>query len=431
MRDILITAIVFGLLPFVLSRPYIGILLWSWLGYMNPHRLAWGFAYDMPFAQITAITLLIGLFFSQEPKKMIWNAAITILLLFIIWMNITTLFALNPTEAWPQYQKVMKIQIVIFLTLLLINTKEKLHYLLWIITFSIAFFGIKGGVYTIDQGGGGRVFGPPGGFIAGNNEIALALTMVLPLMYYLRTTVQQVWLKNLFIVFMLLTTISILGSYSRGAFLGLFAMGFFLWLKTKTKLITGMLLLLLMPPIFMFMPQKWYDRIGTIQDYKKDNSAMGRINAWHFAFNLAKEHPLVGGGFETFRSQIFYIYAPDPNDVHDAHSIYFEVLGEHGFVGLSLFLLLCLFTWLTARSIIKMTRGDPEFEWANTLARMIQVSFIAYGVGGAFLGLAYFDLPYHLLTILVITQHIITEKRNKAKSMVQTQSSPLEKSIFQ
>ena len=52
MRDIIVTLAVFGTLPFIFWRPWIGILVWCWLGYMNPHRLAWGFSTSMPFALI-------------------------------------------------------------------------------------------------------------------------------------------------------------------------------------------------------------------------------------------------------------------------------------------------------------------------------------------------------------------------------------------
>lgn len=66
MRDIALVIIVFGSLPFILARPYIGILMWSWLGYMSPHRLAYGFAYDFPFAQIVAITTILAFLFNRE-----------------------------------------------------------------------------------------------------------------------------------------------------------------------------------------------------------------------------------------------------------------------------------------------------------------------------------------------------------------------------
>jgi len=48
MRDLFVTAVIFGLLPFIFKRPWVGILVWAWLSYMNPHRLAWGFALISP-----------------------------------------------------------------------------------------------------------------------------------------------------------------------------------------------------------------------------------------------------------------------------------------------------------------------------------------------------------------------------------------------
>ena len=87
--------------------------------------------------------------------------------------------------------------------------------------------------------------------------------------------------------------------------------------------------------VFPVIPEKWHERMSTIGTYQEDRSAMGRVNAWHFAFNLASERPLTGGGFSAFTNDLFIRYAPDPFDVHDAHSIYFEVLGEHGFLALA------------------------------------------------------------------------------------------------
>jgi probable O-glycosylation ligase (exosortase A-associated) len=150
------------------------------------------------------------------------------------------------------------------------------------------------------------------------------------------------------------------------------------------------------------MPQSWYDRMHTIRTYEEDESALGRINAWHTAFNVAKDR-VVGGGYEMFRPPTFSAYAPEPYRVHDAHSIYFEVMGEHGFVGLVLFLLIGIFTWFRAQQVVRVCRSDPERKWASDLASMVQVSLVGYAVGGAFLGLAYFDLPYHLMIIVVLT----------------------------
>jgi probable O-glycosylation ligase (exosortase A-associated) len=149
------------------------------------------------------------------------------------------------------------------------------------------------------------------------------------------------------------------------------------------------------------MPQQWYDRMNTINTYQEDESAQGRINAWHVAFNVAKDR-ITGGGFELWRPPVFRQYAPNPWDVHDVHSIYFEIMGEQGFIGFALFMLLGLMVWIRAQQVIKRCKTDPDKKWAADLAAMLQVSLIGYASGGAFLGLAYFDLPYHLMATLLL-----------------------------
>jgi putative inorganic carbon (HCO3(-)) transporter len=142
--------------------------------------------------------------------------------------------------------------------------------------------------------------------------------------------------------------------------------------------------------------------MNTIKDYKQDESALGRINAWWTAFNVAKSN-VTGGGFEMFRPHTFRRYAPEPGRVHDVHSIYFEVMGEHGFPGFFMFMSLMGLTWFKASGIIRACKKDPNNKWASDLAAMIQVSMIGYAAGGAFLGLAYFDYYYHLIAMVVIT----------------------------
>jgi probable O-glycosylation ligase (exosortase A-associated) len=127
------------------------------------------------------------------------------------------------------------------------------------------------------------------------------------------------------------------------------------------------------------------------------------------AFNLAKDRPL-GGGFDSFQPMMFAMYAPDPDNVHDSHSIYFEVLGEHGFIGLGLFLVLGLMTWRTASEVIRRARDDPGRRWAADLAAMVQVSLVGYASAGAFLGLAYFDFYYTLIAVVVLCKIVISRE---------------------
>lgn len=401
MRDLLVTGIVFGLLPFIFKRPWVGILLWSWLGYMNPHRQAWGFAHDFPFAFVVGIVTIVAFAFSRESKQMVWTRETVLLLIFVGWMLVTTFFALYPDDAWPQFDKVWKIQIMIFLTALIIKERQQLHWMVWVIAVSLGYYGIKGGIFTIIHGGAFRVHGPSGTFIGENNEIALALVMTVPLIRYLHLQETRKWIKTGLAGAMVLTGIAAIGSQSRGALLALLAMSLFLWLKSRNKIVTGFYIVIAVAIMAAVMPQAWYDRMGTIKDYQTDGSAQGRINAWHTAFNVAKDR-ITGGGFETFHPSTFRHYAPEPFDVHDVHSIYFEQIGEQGFIGFSMFVLLGVFAWLRARQVIRTCRGDPDRKWAADLAAMIQVSLIGYATGGAFLGLSYFDLPYHLMIIVVL-----------------------------
>lgn len=417
MRDLLITAIVLCSLPLIMKRPYIGVLVWSWIGYMNPHRLAYGFAYEFPFAKIVGLVTIAALVFSREEKGVSWTREIVLLACFNIWMTVTTVFSMNPDEAWPQWEKVVKIQLMVFITLMLIRDRDKLESLIWVIVVSLGYYGVKGGLFSILTGGQHLIWGPDGSFIQGNNEIGLALTMTLPLMRYLQLTTQNHRVSKGLIGAQGLMAVAIIATYSRGALLAISAMAFFLWMKAKNKALLGMVFVLTLPVLFAFMPDKWFARMETIQTYEQDKSAQGRINAWAFAYNLASDRPIIGGGFEVFSRDIFLqtSYAPDPTNFHDAHSIYFEVLGEQGYVGLLLFLSIGFLTWGKASQIMAKTGKDPGLNWARELASMLQVSLVGYAVGGAFLGLGYFDLYYHIVTMTVVLARIV--EANVAQSL--------------
>ena len=288
--------------------------------------------------------------------------------------------------------------------------------LVWVVTMSLAFFGIKGGLFAIVHGGNYMVLGPEDSFISGNTEISLALTMTLPLMRYLQITATNKWVWRGMLAGMMLTTLSIVASYSRGALVAAAAMGMFLWLKTTGTKKVGLAFIMVIGVVIIlaFIPDKWFDKMSTIKSYDQDQSAQGRINAWWFAVNLAKDYPITGGGFKTFTEGLFLRYAPNPADFHDAHSIYFQVLGEQGYAGLLLFLLLGFLAWRAGSAVIKNCRDKPDLRWAQDLAAMIQVSMVGYAVGGAFLGLAYFDVPYLLMALLVMLK-VITEQTTLAQ----------------
>ena len=423
MRDVLITFIILGAVPFILARTHIGILVWTWLSLMNPHRLAWGFAYSFPFGAVVAIATLISFLLSNEPKRFPLNAVTIFLILFILWINITTVFAMLPDEALTQWSRAIKIQVMVLVSLLVMQRRERIHTLTWIIVLSLGFYGLKGGIFTLLTGGTYLVWGPAESFIADNNSLALAVIMTIPLMRYLQLSTDKKLVKFGLGVLMVASSISAIASYSRGAFLALAAMGLFFWIKSRSKYVVGFALISLALLVLSFMPEQWMSRMYTIETYSQDPSAMGRINSWWFAVNLAKDR-LFGGGFGAFDRRLFLAYAPDPLDVHAAHSIYFEVLGEHGFVGLGLFIAVMIFAWRMGTRIIKVAKGQPELKWAENLAAMSQVSLIAYAVGGTFLSLAYYDLYYNVVALLVLTEQVIKQKTTVPRRHQKVRSRP-------
>ena len=410
MRDLAMLSIMLGAIPFALRHTWIAVLLWTWISVMNPHKMAFGFAYNAPFAAVAAGAALISILFSRDRLKWDFSPPVVFLILFVFWMCVTTAFAFSPSESWIDLNRALKIQLMTVVAIAALRERKHMELFIWINALSIGFYGFKGGLFTIATGGSNRVWGPPGGFIEGNNEIALAIVIAIPLMNYLRMVSTNYWLRLGLLAVMVLSAVAAIGTQSRGALLGLSAMGLVLWIRSDKKIATGFVVVLVGALLVTYMPETWQQRMSTIQNYQEDGSALGRINAWWMTFRVANDN-VFGGGFAIYTPQLFAKYAPNPEDLHVAHSIYFSVLGEHGYVGLILFLLMWGATFRTVGKIRKEARKQIDTEWAYHLAGMCQVSLVGYAVGGAFLSLAYFDLPYNILVILVVTARWLQEKR--------------------
>lgn len=370
---------------------------------MNPHQLAY-FTRTLPLAATAVAVVFFGLLFSREGREhrsFPVRAETVVLILFVGWMCITTLFAFNPADSYLQWKKIMKIDFMILMAMLILHTRHHIMALAWVVVGSIGFYGFKGGIFTLTTGGNYIVWGPPTTYIEGNNELALALVVTIPLIRFLQLNVSAVWLKHSLTLLMVLCAVAAIGSQSRGAFLAISAMALLLWWRGKSKLVPAVVFVAFAVALLSFMPESWHDRMATIQTYEQDGSAMGRINAWQMAWNLATSN-FFGGGFSIYTPEVFARYAPNPDHFAVAHSIYFSVLGEHGFVGLFLFLLLWILIWRSAGRLRVQGRQQPQTQWLSDLGAMCQVSLVGYLVGGAFLSLAYFDLPYNILILVVL-----------------------------
>lgn len=409
LRDIVLALAIFGSVPMILRDPFWGAVVWNWLAFMNPHRYTWEFAQTLRFSLVIAAVTLLSAVLHGTFRKIPWRAPVVLMVLLAVWVTLTTfLVSLNPSGAYSEWDRFSKIVLMVLVLLGVTDSRQKLDWMIWVVVLSLGFFGFKGGLFTIAHGGAFRVGGPPGSFIEGNNELAFALVICLPLMRYLQLTAKDRRIRWGLGVLMGLCGVSILGSWSRGAFLAGAAMAFALWLRSRRKIVLGAAMALAIPFMLSIMPDQYFDRISTIQTYQEDDSALGRINAWKFAWNLAADRPVFGGGAKVFTAANFQRYAPEAWRVHDAHSIYFEMLAEQGFVGLALFLGMGLATLVGASRLMRLGRAEPSIHWAYDLGAMAQVCIVGYAVGGAFLGLAYFDLPYTIMAFVVLG-HVVAE----------------------
>lgn len=394
--------------PIGFFRPWLGVLAWTWIGLMNPHRLTWTIR-DWPVAEGVAISTLLGLVLTQDRRRIPLSFETVVLGLLVVYFTITTAVAWYPAAAWPMWERVMKIYLFTFVTTMLIFRRDRIRLLMLVVVFSLGFFGIKGGIFSILTGGQYRVWGPPGSFIGDNTALGLALCMTLPLALVAARQETNKWLRRALYAVFWLSIPAILFTYSRGAFLGLLAVLAPMGWRYKGRV----LVLLVLGGLVFYMadnllPDKWIERQATTLNYEQDHSAMERIQAWGVATNIALHRPLFGAGF-NFTSGISnsrwlgYANFVDEwaHEARAAHSIYFQVLGEHGIIAFLLFCALLFGTFWRLRRLAAQAH-TAETAWIGGYARGVQLSLIPYMVAGAFLSLSYFDLFYYLVALSAI-----------------------------
>jgi putative inorganic carbon (HCO3(-)) transporter len=398
---------------------------------MSPHRLSWGFAYDMQFAQIVAIPTLLGFAFTKDRRPIPLVAESALLAAFWGLTFVTTVFAWYPDEAWSAFEQFSKIIFMTFVTIALVQDRVKLRYLLTVEALSIGFYGLKGGVWSLVTGGAsGMVLGPEGSFIGDNNGLALALNMTLPILFFLAREEPRIWLRKLLHAIFFLTILAVIFTYSRGGFLGLAVVLLGLVARSRLKIYAFALVFVGAIAASSFVPERWFNRMSTISNYQEDSSAMSRIYAWKLGWQLALESPLVGGGFRVFgHDEIWAKYAPEfyfvigkdeTNRTPNAHSIYFHVLGEHGFAGFFIFIGLIAATLSSLRKTRRYANSLPDASWLVNYSYMVETSIFAFLATGAFVNLTYFDLFYFLVGVTIVLRQL-------AKAAVPNRNlSPLE-----
>lgn len=402
MRDIALLVILLAFVWLALLRPWLGVLGLAVLGFMHPQGYATGFMQGVPvylilFAAVCT-SLAVHLLRQRQSVRIPWDWRLGLLLGLWGWFAVSSHFSIAPWEAWDKYREVLKLLPPLALTLLLIDTREKLHYLIATVALSILLVALKGGYWAVMTGFQDRVYGPPGSQYADNNEFAVAVAMAIPLLLLWWQGTRDRALRLVLLAGIVLCYGAALSSWSRGGMLALAVMTLWVILHSRRKYLALPLLLVVGAGFFVQLPEEWFARMQTLSAYQQDPSAQGRLAVWRVGLDFVAEHPLTGGGFNAWPALTL-----SSAGLRDWHSAYIEMLAEHGYVGLGLWLALLLGTIL-GLGLLRRRRPDP---WATGAAALLQASLLAYLVGGLTLGIAYWELPYHLVIMAVLLQRTI------------------------
>jgi putative inorganic carbon (hco3(-)) transporter len=409
LRSLFLTGLVVGALPLALLFPHIGVLLWTWMSIMNPHTLAFGFAATAGYLNFVAAVTIIGWLFSREPK---WPPASIVLLplaLFTVWVLISTLLGPQYDISEPKFTRYFKMILIVFFTLMLINNEHRVQAFVYVVVISLSLFIVRS-AYSI-VGGAGGVSGPAGTMIADRNHLAVAMAMMVPLFRYLSIHDKSRAIRYIALMFIFLSVLGVLATSSRGGFITIGIVLTFFFFRSKNKLIGLSMIGVFAIGTLYLMPQAFRDRMTTIESYTEDASAVGRLQMWRFGLELAQSRPIMGGGFQAFhKPELAGGILPTNIPLRASHSIYFEVLGEHGYPGLLLFLWIFAAAMLSLQRTITHAKHVPELVWAADLSRMVQLCLVAFMVGGALLEIATLDIYYTLVALGMCTSAIVQKR---------------------
>ncbi len=402
MRDLILLAALLGVIPLILQVPIVGLIAWIWITLMQPHREVYSFLAGAQLNLYIAGLTIIAWLASKERKVAPITPLPILLFAFAAWCCVTTYMAIDTDIAAPLLDRTLKSLLLAFFVVTIVGTRFRIQAVIWAIVISLGFYAIKGGGFVLLTGGTHRVYGPQDTMIGDNNVLGLALVMLLPLINYLRVTTEHRLVRLALLAMTGLTFIAVLGTQSRGALLAL-AAGLAVYVaRSKSGLIVVAVAAVSLVALPHVLPQNWVARFASIETADQDTSFLQRVQAWRTSTNIALARP-TGGGFSAVESNEVARTYVSPNSLKAgkaAHSIYFQVLGDHGFVGLAIFLMILGASLFNSSMALAKSRDRPDLWWARQLAVMMQVSIISYIVGGAALSMAYYD---GVLIILALT----------------------------
>ena len=421
MRDLLMFVALLFLIPLSFRSAFNAYLLWGWTGLISINTYLYGFMSSIQYVQLFSIIALFLILIKKDNALGSFkiNTTIVLLLIFATQVLFSATFAYpGLARNWERCTDLLKTVLFCLCMPMVLTNRNRIYAFVLMLVIGSAFHGMLNGLKFIASGGAHMGIGPDK--LGDNNHFAMVMVMTLPLILYIYAYSAYKWVKFGTISIFILTVLTVIATRSRGGLISITAMGFWLLKVSKRKVIASMSLLGVAVLIVAVAPDSWSERMNTINNVHEDSSFMTRVAAWKKSTAIALENPFLGGGLDAVASPSLagkfneaqglmgFISTPNPYN-YVAHSIYFQVMGDLGFVGFSLFLILLINVFRTRNQIKRLSASYiSRFRWAVDLSDMLTASMIAYVVGGALLSAAYFELPYILIMLMeCIKQQII------------------------
>ena len=430
MRSVYILLIYLSFLVLGTAAPFVLGLGYVWVDAFTPQAVSYSLLSDLPVALIMGFAALLGYVALDRRSPPAPTLMLGLTLALAVWITTTCLWAVAPTLAWERWNLAIKVLLFAAFLPFIIRSRVQIEALLQVYVMSLSVQFVPFGLKTILSGGG---YGRQLGITAGNsllNEgstLATVCLMLVPLILFLRRHAillpKALWVNAMYAVLAILTITTAVGTYERTALVGLVVLGGFSWLRSRRKLVTGVLCVAVGVAIAVGTSAGWNARVGSVESFTRETSAMGRLLVWRWTLDFVSRHPF-GGGFQAYTTDtITFPMRSDgtpPLVIHGIayHSIYFEVLGEHGWPGLFLFLSLFAVALGYLQSVVRRTKGVPELAWCHDLAIALQVSVLTVAACGSFIAIAFQPTLYYLFAIATSLRQYV--RRCEARPVAQT-----------
>jgi probable O-glycosylation ligase (exosortase A-associated) len=435
LRNLYLLVIYLSFFAVGMGAPFVLTLGYEWVDFFRPQSVVFGLQ-DIPFAFLIGGAAIGSylLFDRRSPPRI---GAITILtILFCLWVTLTTTWAVVPDKAWIKWDWAFKsIAFGAFIPFV-IRSRNQIEAFLQVYVFSLAANTIPFGIKTIINGGGYSV---PLGLLEGNTSLGESATLAtaglvtVPIVFFLmkhgRIFPPGIWTKLAYIGLVVFSLATAVGTYERTALVGMFVLAGAVWISTKRKILFAALCVAVGVAIVSTASSAWMDRMVTINAPDSDSSAASRLGVWKWTYDFALDHPF-GGGFDVYRVNRI-AFTTDENAADGSpkaiveygrafHSIYFEVLGEQGWVGLVIFLLIFLLSIASLRKVSRLAKRNPALAWAKDLSYALQSSLFVILACGAFIGIAFLPFLYYLSALSVsLREYVRRLERQKAPVLLE------------